>query len=73
MDTGCGIPPHELGKVFDKFYRGDSVPPETRGAGLGLAITKSLVEMHGGQIRVVSSPGQGSRFSFTLPIEPSSP
>ena len=73
VDTGCGIPPHELGKVFDKVYRGDSVPPETRGAGLGLAITKSLVEMHGGQIRVVSSPGQGSRFSFTLPIEPSSP
>jgi two-component system, sensor histidine kinase and response regulator len=73
VDTGCGIPPHELGKVFDKFYRGDSVPPETRGTGLGLSITKSLVEMHGGQIWVESTPGQGSRFSFTLPIEPSSP
>ena len=68
VDTGCGIPPHELNKVFDRFYRGDSVPPEARGAGLGLAITKSLVEMHGGQIRVESTPGRGSRFSFTLPI-----
>ncbi|MGH7235104.1 MAG: ATP-binding protein [Nitrospiraceae bacterium] len=73
VDTGCGIPPHELGKVFTKFYRGESVPPETRGAGLGLAITKTLVEMHGGQIWVESTLGQGSRFSFTLPIEPLSP
>lgn len=68
-DSGCGIPIHEIDKIFGKFYRGASVPVETRGAGLGLAITKSLVELHGGKIWVASVPGQGSRFTFTLPFE----
>ncbi len=67
-DHGCGIPPNELGKVFDKFYRGESVPIEAKGAGLGLPITKSLVELHGGTIWVTSAPGAGSRFYFTLPL-----
>jgi signal transduction histidine kinase len=71
-DTGCGIPEEELGKVFYKFYRGNSVPPEARGAGLGLAISKTLVELHGGQLWVESAVGEGSRFSFTIPsAEPS--
>lgn len=69
-DTGCGIQPHELDRVFDRFFRGESAPSETQGAGLGLTITKSLVELHGGKIWVDSTPGQGSRFIFTLPIEP---
>ncbi|TAJ09841.1 MAG: GAF domain-containing sensor histidine kinase [Nitrospirae bacterium] len=68
-DSGCGIPEQELNRVFEKFYRGPSAPIETRGAGLGLSITKSLVELHGGRIWVTSSRGQGSRFCFTLPIE----
>nr|MBI3613478.1 HAMP domain-containing histidine kinase [Nitrospirota bacterium] len=68
-DSGCGIPEQELILVFEKFYRGPSAPIETRGAGLGLSITKSLVELHGGRIWVTSSQGQGSRFCFTLPIE----
>ena len=68
VDSGCGIPPHEIGMVFDQFYLGESVPVEARGAGLGLAIARSLVELHGGKIRVDSTPGQGSRFSFTVPI-----
>ncbi len=67
-DTGCGIQPDELAKVFEKFYRAESAPTEARGAGLGLAIVKSLVELHGGRIWVESAPGAGSRFSFTLPI-----
>jgi signal transduction histidine kinase len=67
-DTGCGIPPHEINKVFEKFYRGESIPPGDRGAGLGLAISKNLVELHGGRIEVTSTPGAGSRFFFTLPI-----
>lgn len=67
-DTGCGIPPHEREKVFEKFFRGASIPDEARGAGLGLAITKSLVELHGGRIWLESSPGKGSRFFFTLPV-----
>ncbi|MFQ5991001.1 MAG: sensor histidine kinase, partial [Nitrospiraceae bacterium] len=68
----CGIPPHELDRVFEKFYRGESSPAEARGAGLGLAISKHLIELHGGEIWVESQPGQGSRFSFTLP-SPSGP
>jgi signal transduction histidine kinase len=67
-DTGCGIAPEELGKVFERFYRGESVPMETRGAGLGLAITKNLVELHHGRIWVESTAGEGSRFFVTLPI-----
>lgn len=65
-DTGCGIPPDQQQKVFDKFYRAPS--PVQEGIGLGLAITKSLVELHGGRIWVESEPGRGSKFSFTLPV-----
>lgn len=67
-DTGCGIPPHERDKVFDKFFRGAGIPEEARGAGLGLAITKSLVELHGGQLWMESTPGKGSRFFFSLRV-----
>lgn len=67
-DTGSGIPPHEVGRVFEKFYRADSAPARAKGAGLGLAITKSLVELHHGQIRVDSVVGKGTRFFVTLPL-----
>ena len=67
-DTGCGIATHELPKVFDRFYRGESAHVEPRGAGLGLAIAKSLVELHGGRIWVESLEGQGTCFSFTMPL-----
>lgn len=65
-DTGCGIPPGHEEKVFLKFHRAPS--PVHEGAGLGLAITKSLVELHGGKIWVESEVGRGSKFSFTLPV-----
>lgn len=65
-DTGCGIPPGHQEKVFQKFHRAPS--PVQEGVGLGLAITKSLVELHGGRIWVESAPGRGSKFSFTLPV-----
>ncbi|MBH0177983.1 MAG: HAMP domain-containing histidine kinase [Nitrospira sp.] len=68
IDSGSGIPPHELDKIFDTFYWSESAPVEARGAGLGLAIAKNLVELHGGTIRVESVLGEGSRFSFTVPI-----
>ena len=68
IDSGCGIAPQECDKVFDKFYWSESVPVEQRGAGLGLAIAKNLVELQGGRIRVDSTLGEGSRFSFTIPI-----
>jgi PAS domain S-box-containing protein len=65
-DTGCGIPPDHREKVFLKFHRAPS--PVQEGAGLGLAVSKSLVELHGGNIWVESELGRGSRFSFTLPL-----
>jgi signal transduction histidine kinase len=68
IDTGCGIPLEEQQTIFERFYRGQSSEMKNRGAGLGLAITKSLVELHGGSIWVVSTPGEGSRFCFTLPV-----
>jgi signal transduction histidine kinase len=68
-DTGKGIPANDLPYVFERFYRVDkSRARTTGGVGLGLAIAKSLVEAHGGQIEVQSQEGKGSRFSFTLPI-----
>src|SRR5438445_541568 len=69
VDTGCGIPPHELDKVFERFYRGTSRSPDDPRWGLGLTIARSLVKLHGGQIWEESTPGQGSRFYFTVPIE----
>jgi signal transduction histidine kinase len=68
-DTGEGIPAEHLPYVFDRFYRADkSRARETGGAGLGLAIVKQLVLAHGGTVSVTSQPGQGSTFTFTLPI-----
>ncbi len=65
QDSGIGIPQEYLGRVFERFFR---VPrsDQPSGAGLGLAITKEIVELHGGRISVQSQPGRGSRFSFTL-------
>lgn len=73
-DTGCGIVPEMHEKIFDRFVRGEgseSNDRPDRGIGLGLAIAKQLVEMHGGRIWVRSVPGEGSTFSFTLRAVPS--
>lgn len=68
-DTGIGIPPEELQKLFSKFHRvQDKKTQEIRGTGLGLWITKQIVEQMGGKISVESIYGTGSRFSFTVPI-----
>lgn len=67
-DTGSGIPQDELPRIFEKFFRGGSVPPEARGAGLGLAIVRTLIELHGGRVWVESQVGVGSRFSLSLPV-----
>lgn len=72
-DTGCGIAPHELPKVFNEFSKVESAVPSSQGAQLGLFITKSLVRLHGGQMSVESQLGVGTQFFFTLPIEPSPP
>jgi len=68
-DTGEGIPPEELPLVFERFYRVDkSRTRATGGSGLGLTIAKRLVEAHGGTIEATSQAGQGSTFTFTIPI-----
>jgi two-component system, NtrC family, sensor histidine kinase KinB len=64
-DTGSGIPAEYLPHIFDKFVQVPDAP--TGGAGLGLTISKSIVEAHGGQISVQSQVGRGSTFTFTLP------
>jgi signal transduction histidine kinase len=68
-DTGLGVPKEEQEAIFDKFHQVGSTTKGVReGTGLGLAITKHLVEQHGGSIEVESEVGQGSRFSFTIPV-----
>lgn len=69
-DTGEGIPAAEAAHIFDKFYqvRDSQGKPVRRGTGLGLSFCKLVVEAHNGRIWVESQPGQGSVFSFTLPL-----
>jgi len=69
-DTGVGIEPEEHEKIFGEFYQArNTLVDKTPGTGLGLPVTKSIVEMHGGRIWVESEgEGKGSRFTFTLPI-----
>ena len=68
-DTGEGIPAEDLPHIFERFYRVDkSRARATGGSGLGLTIAKRLIEAHGGTIAVQSKLGEGSRFSFTLPV-----
>jgi signal transduction histidine kinase len=63
------VPEQEQSTIFEKFYQVGSTTKGTReGTGLGLPITQKLVELHGGRIRLESKPGEGSRFSFTLPL-----
>jgi two-component system, sensor histidine kinase and response regulator len=67
-DTGCGIDPSHVEKLFQEFSKVPSANPSAQGAQLGLFITKSLVTMHRGTIWVESTPGAGTRFYFTVPV-----
>ncbi len=68
-DTGVGIAPEHLSRVFERFYRVDVARSrEDGGTGIGLAIARSVVEAHGGSLRADSEPGEGSVFTFDLPI-----
>ena len=77
-DNGAGIPPEDLPRIFERFYKVNrarskadfSMPGslESGGSGLGLAIARHVVEAHGGRIKAESTLGQGSTFTFTLPV-----
>lgn len=68
-DTGIGMSTEEQGQLFTRFFRGKGrVAQEAGGTGLGLVIVRSIVELHGGELHVMSAPGQGTTFSFTLPV-----
>jgi two-component system, OmpR family, sensor histidine kinase KdpD len=68
-DRGPGIDELEQALIFDKFFRGKDNRYAVQGTGMGLAIAKGVVEAHGGSVRVTSHLGQGSVFSFTLPLK----
>jgi two-component system sensor histidine kinase KdpD len=67
-DQGPGIEAAEAARIFDKFYRGAGQRDRVPGTGMGLAIAKAIVEAHGGTIGVVSHPGHGAVFTFSLPV-----
>ena len=68
-DKGIGISPREQQWVFERFYRADdSLVKAIQGIGLGLHICRNIIKAHGGRIRVQSTPGKGTRFTFTLPL-----
>ncbi|MDE5870057.1 MAG: response regulator, partial [Muribaculaceae bacterium] len=66
-DSGCGISSADIEKIFDRFYQADRISPQ--GSGIGLAVSKAFVELHGGEISVESEIGRGTKFTISLPIE----
>jgi signal transduction histidine kinase len=69
IDHGIGIPLSEQRKIFEKFYRvGDPLVHNTKGSGLGLSLVRRIAQAHGGEISVDSTPGEGSKFTISLPV-----
>jgi signal transduction histidine kinase len=66
MDTGSGIAPEHLPRIWDRLYRADGTGRE-RGLGLGLSLVKAVVEAHGGRAEVTSEPGRGTTLTIALP------
>jgi two-component system, OmpR family, heavy metal sensor histidine kinase CusS len=71
-DSGCGIAPHHLSRIFDRFYRADSSRSST-GTGLGLALVKSITDLHGGSATATSELNRGAIITLTFPGAPTSP
>ena len=72
-DTGVGIAPEDQETVFEEFRQVGTADKKVEGTGLGLALSRKFIELHGGRIWVKSQVGQGSTFTFTIPVrcEPS--
>jgi signal transduction histidine kinase len=71
QDNGPGIAPEHQTRIFDRLYQVvDDTGASRKGLGLGLNIVKTIVDAHGGEVRVDSAPGRGSTFTFTLPVAP---
>lgn len=66
-DTGIGIAPEDLDRIFERFWQAGQGPHNVSGAGLGLTVSRRLVELLGGELHVASEPGRGSTFSFRIP------
>jgi signal transduction histidine kinase len=71
-DSGKGIPPEDLSRVFERFYQVDKSRKRTGSIGLGLAITREIVEAHGGSVKAESLVGLGTRFTVLLPLHTAS-
>jgi signal transduction histidine kinase len=70
VDRGIGITRREQSKIFEKFYRtGDPLVHNTKGSGLGLSLVRHITQAHGGEIAVESTPGKGSKFTLSLPLQ----
>ena len=69
-DTGIGIAPEEIPRIFGEFYRAESAKGKAQGTGLGLSIVKQVLDLYGGQIHVELEPGKGSKFVFSFPGVP---
>jgi len=70
VDHGIGIPKTEQPKIFEKFYRvGDPLVHNTKGSGLGLSLVQHIVQAHGGAVQVESTPGRGSKFTISIPVQ----
>jgi len=68
-DTGMGIPKDDLEKIFDRFYQADATAaPRGEGSGIGLAIVRNILRLHGCVVHATSEPGEGTVLSFTLPL-----
>ena len=67
-DTGVGIAPEDQEAVFEEFRQVGTADKKVEGTGLGLALSRKFIELHGGRILVTSTVGVGSTFTFTLPV-----
>ena len=74
-DTGPGIPPEHLPRIFDRFYKVDEArsSSDMSGSGLGLSIVRAIVTRHGGTVAASNRPGGGARFEIVLPAGPEPP